>query len=203
VTWVQGPCHFVDLRQRVVAGTPVAQEGFAGRFELDGDLATWHREIDLDPPGGLPDAGRLTLHRRAQGDLAGTTDLLVEDGVHLPYTEHWWRDASPVDGAVCATGSLAGAGSVCAGSVCAGGLEPSTGQAVVLVRAGSWFGFACGDEVSIGRVEDGAHDRTHHGAALWRVARSSLPRRVGEPLRLDDVRLVAVHGDRALLPRTR
>ncbi|MFN8074069.1 MAG: hypothetical protein U0Q15_01455 [Kineosporiaceae bacterium] len=81
VTWLQGPTLYVDLR--LPAGDPHAViEGFAGRFTVDGDRALWTRAIDVHPAGPDPDEGRLYPHP----DLPG---VLVEDGVHDPYVEHW------------------------------------------------------------------------------------------------------------------
>ncbi|HYG84826.1 MAG TPA: hypothetical protein VD978_01055 [Azospirillum sp.] len=94
VLWLQTRTLYADIR--IPTGRPsgafadltdegllrcAAQEGFAGTIALDGDVCTWHRALDVQPPGAPPDAGRLTL----QGSL------LVEYGVHVPYTEHWWR----------------------------------------------------------------------------------------------------------------
>ncbi len=196
VTWVQGPRHFVDLRQERAGDHLLTREGFAGRLELDGDTATWHRELDLTPPTGTPDTGRLTLHPTAVGELPGTTDLLVEDGVHAPYVEHWWRDAGPLG----------------ARAVCAGGLDPSTHAPVILARAGDWFGLAHGNEVSLGRVEEHQPRQPHQphrphqpsrSTEIWRIERSSQPSRIGAVVQLGALHLDAVCGDQSLLPERR
>ncbi|MEY9967854.1 hypothetical protein ABIA33_005934 [Streptacidiphilus sp. MAP12-16] len=191
-TWVQGPSLFADLRQPagiddLVRGVCLqdldrpqllalcAQKAFAGTLEAGADAFSWVRRIDLHPSAPLPDVG--TLHWEG--------GVLVEEGVHEAYLEHWERvERSP--------GGPAGALLEDRQEGCAG----------VLVRAGSWFGYArdrsvplptllvplieqvrgCGRraeaaalldcEVSIGRVS----------ADRWEIVRSTLPHRVGARL---------------------
>ena len=73
VAWLQGITAYVDTR------------GFAGRLSQRGDVFEWQRQIDVDPPGPCPDAGRMRWE-------AGT---LIEVGVHQPYVEHWVRRDGP------------------------------------------------------------------------------------------------------------
>lgn len=56
------------------------QQGFAGALDVDGDVLTWQRWLDYQPPS-TPDAGR--VHFDGQ--------LLIEHGVHTPYREEWQR----------------------------------------------------------------------------------------------------------------
>lgn len=62
------------------------QQGFFGRTEVQpkvhGDLCTWHRKLDLQPPGLTPDVGWMEF----QGD-----DRVIETGVHGAYREVWDR----------------------------------------------------------------------------------------------------------------
>lgn len=57
------------------------QEGFSGYTTVDGVIATWHHEIDYQPPDGSLDIGRLVQ--------AGGRNLF-EFGVQADYEEHWW-----------------------------------------------------------------------------------------------------------------
>lgn len=96
VYWLQGDAAFADIR--IPADRPVVrgredlaaladrellalarQGGFAGWTELSGPRCHWHRQIDFQPPSGLPDQG--ILHR---GD-----GILIEEGVHERYLETW------------------------------------------------------------------------------------------------------------------
>ncbi|MFN8644100.1 MAG: hypothetical protein U0802_21510 [Candidatus Binatia bacterium] len=96
VYWLQGESAFADIR--IPASRPVVrhrqelahlgdnellalarQGGFAGWTELNGPRCHWHREIDFQPPRGVPDQG--ILHRGQ--------DVLIEEGVHERYLETW------------------------------------------------------------------------------------------------------------------
>lgn len=102
VLWLQAPSLFADLR--VPADRPVVpgvrsfadysaadlkrlaeMQGFAGRFEIDGDFCRWRRELDFQPPGGPPDEAQF----RIEGDI------LVETGIHAAYEEIWVRETPP------------------------------------------------------------------------------------------------------------
>jgi hypothetical protein len=102
VLWLQAPSLFADLR--VPADRPVVpgargfadysaaelarlaeMQGFAGRFEIEGDFCRWRRELDFQPPGGPPDEA----HFRIEGDI------LVETGIHAAYEEIWVRETPP------------------------------------------------------------------------------------------------------------
>lgn len=97
VYWLQTASAFVDIRipadrpdlhdRRGFAALDEAelawlarQGGFAGWTELDGDCCRWHREIDYQPPNGIPDEGRLRLR---------TDGTLIEEGIHERYVEIW------------------------------------------------------------------------------------------------------------------
>lgn len=100
VLWMQTEHHQADIR--VPAGCPsvdgardfadltadqldalACYEGFAGGSQWDGDRLAWRRWIDFNPPGGPPDEGVLR---------PSSPRVLVEDGLHVPYVEHWWHE---------------------------------------------------------------------------------------------------------------
>lgn len=192
VAWLQGPTLFADLR--LPTGRPsfsgvrclgdldreqvawlAEQEGFAGRLEQDGAFFVWRRALDYQPPALTPDSGRLFLDG----------SIMVEEGRHSPYVEHWQRDAGPW--IPCAAARLR---------------DSATGYDGFLVRAGSNFVYARAGvsaalpagsrlseclkgaasleaardlvdcEISFGRVS----------GTDWTILRSSLPYRVGAHL---------------------
>jgi hypothetical protein len=102
VLWLQGISAYVDSR------------GFAGTLRQNGDIFEWRRDIDLQPPSPLPDAGSMRWDGGA----------LVETGVHEDYVEHWVRDTMPSEpsGALLLTAPDGGNG--------------------LLVRVGDLFGWA-------------------------------------------------------------
>lgn len=55
------------------------QEGFAGHVETADDVVTWHRYIDFQPPGEIPDVGRCRVNK----------PYMIETGIHLDYSEKW------------------------------------------------------------------------------------------------------------------
>ncbi|HEY8517330.1 MAG TPA: hypothetical protein VIS07_17605 [Candidatus Binatia bacterium] len=136
VYWLQTPTLYVDLRvpaardvgacgagarleelSDALLATLATQEGFAGWTSLEGNLCRWHRDIDFQPPSGVPDEGRLEIDG----------DCIVEHGVHVPYREVWRR----VPGS---TGDwLAGR---------AVGDAASGGRTTYLVAGGDWFLYA-------------------------------------------------------------
>jgi hypothetical protein len=73
VAWLQGITAYVDTR------------GFAGRLSQRDDVFEWQRRVNVEPPGPLPDAGRMRWE-------AG---VLIEVGVHEDYVEHWVRRDGP------------------------------------------------------------------------------------------------------------
>jgi hypothetical protein len=102
VFWLQTQHLFADLR--IPADRPhhpsargfadydaenrsrlAAMQGFAGTFDVTGDLCRWHRELDFHPPGGPPDEARF----RIEGDI------LIETGIEAAYEEVWRRETPP------------------------------------------------------------------------------------------------------------
>ncbi|WP_052441235.1 hypothetical protein [Streptacidiphilus anmyonensis] len=192
VTWVQGPTLFGDLRQpagldAAVGASPLrdldhhqllalcGQRAFAGTLQQDGEAFSWVRRIDLHPTAPLPDTGTL---RWEEG-------VLVEEGLHEAYLEHWERIGGPP--AAPAAALLE---------------DPQDGCTGLLVRAGSWFCYARDRYAPlpmplVSLVEQvGGCDRRAQGAALldcevsvgrvragrWEIVRSTLPHRVGTDL---------------------
>ena len=136
VVWLQGLSLFVDVRG--------PGEGFAGQLDQRLDVFEWNRLVDLQP-AGLPDAGRMSWDG----------DILIEDGVHADYTEHWEREPGPDE--------------PCWGLL----VSAPDGGTGVLVRVGERFGWACAHQISIGMI-------TGTG---WRITDSSDSHRVGALLR--------------------
>ena len=102
VRWLQGPSRYADLRQppgrpdvsgieclrdltMVQIGWMAGQDGFAGQLLADDGIFEWRRDIDFQPPGPIPDRGSL--------DRDG--DMMIEEGYHSPYIEHWHPDMGP------------------------------------------------------------------------------------------------------------
>lgn len=199
VDWLQGPVFYVDLRQPVGATgrigascladvTPAealalaAQEGFAGRLRIEGDVAEWLRDIDFRP-GPLGDRGRLEAHG----------DLLIEHGIEARYTEHWQREPAPAE--------------VPSGAA----LFRTEGdeRPVILVRHGHRFGYARGRTVALRQGESLAARLAQCSpeearalidcevslgtitAAGWQIERSTLPWRVGALLLAPDTAIAA------------
>ncbi len=198
VFWLQTPELFADIRipaeRAPCAGarelgelddpalrTLLRQEGFAGRTELRGGVCHWHRELDFQPPTGTPDVGR--LERR--GD-----DLLIEEGVHVPYVEEWERVAHGDDDHVaCRLVDADAAGA---------------GRTAALVAVGDFFLFVLGRRhttppaASLGALVserqatrselialldmEVSFGRRRGGAVPWEVRLSTLPFREGRPL---------------------
>jgi hypothetical protein len=93
VWWLQAGPLCGDVRAPR-PGAP-AETAFAGRLERAGDVFGWRFDQSFGyAPDAPPDEGRL----RWEGAV------LCEDGVHLPYLEHWRREA----GAVVRAGRFAG-----------------------------------------------------------------------------------------------
>jgi hypothetical protein len=57
------------------------QEGFAGYVEIADNVVTWQREIDFQPPTGIPDTGQCMVDKQH----------MIEKGIHSDYSEKWQR----------------------------------------------------------------------------------------------------------------
>lgn len=103
VRWLQLGRWHADLRipQAARAGLPagaawpyrqsqqellVRQQGFCGVTEVEvdasGEVCTWHRLVDYQPPNASPDAGHMVFESPA---------CVIETGVHGVYREVWQR----------------------------------------------------------------------------------------------------------------
>jgi hypothetical protein len=87
VLWLQTGSLYADLRipadrHPAEPYSLAEQQGFAGMLEVDGNVLTWHRWLDFQPPG-LADIGRITWEG----------DRMIERGVLADYYEEWERVA--------------------------------------------------------------------------------------------------------------
>lgn len=192
VAWLQGPTLFADLRQP--AGRPdfsgvrslkdlsaeqvvwlAQQEGFAGRLEQDGEFFVWRRMLDFQPEAPTPDSGRLCLEG----------SVMIEEGRHVPYIEHWQREGeAPLP---CAAARLRDGGSG------QDGFLVRVGAAFMYARSGASVDLPAGsrlvDAVDEAASLDAARDLVdcdisfgHISGSAWKVERSSLPYREGADL---------------------
>jgi hypothetical protein len=164
------------------------QEGFAGitQFEAlpEGQICTWLRRIDYQPPGLQPDAGWLLFEH---------PDRLIEIGVHKDYNEVWQRLPDSVGRFVTlASPEDEGAdGSATAGTASAPSRLLLAGQYLMLIRGrphrwprGMTPGYTLADvmlshpeqalqwldcEISFGRLHGGE----------WHIEHSTLPEHEG------------------------
>lgn len=194
VDWLQGPSLFADLRSpsdrpdfsnvrrlrdldRARIDWLATQEGFAGCLVAVGDAVEWRRVIDYQPPSEQADAGRLSMEG----------DVLVEVGRDAPYLEHWRRDAARALSPCFALRLVA----------------VDDGRAGFVVRVGPDFMFARDRlnpvapgpslEAHVAEAPDlvVAQDLVDCEISLgvldgsdWRIVRSTLPFREGEPFEL-------------------
>jgi hypothetical protein len=85
VFWLQSGSLYADIRipahRDAVTGIAL-QQGFAGALEVDGNVLTWRRWLDFQPPAAVADVGRMRFTH---------LDQMVEEGVHADYRENWER----------------------------------------------------------------------------------------------------------------
>jgi hypothetical protein len=76
------PAQWTPAEQAALA----TQQGFCGVTEVqardEGEVCTWHRRIDYQPPGLTPDAGWMAFE---------SSERVIETGVHGIYREVWER----------------------------------------------------------------------------------------------------------------
>lgn len=92
VRWLQTSLWHADLRIPAKApGTDAllllaSQQGFCGVTQVerqaDGEVCTWQRRLDFQPPRAEVDAGVMVFD---------TSERVIETGVHAPYLEIWER----------------------------------------------------------------------------------------------------------------
>jgi hypothetical protein len=99
VRWLQTPVWHADIR--IPATRPAlsgarsladldragllalaAQQGFAGVTTVQGDICRWHRRVDIQPPSGFSDVGRIVFENG---------ERMLEHGVEQDYFEIWER----------------------------------------------------------------------------------------------------------------
>jgi isopenicillin N synthase-like dioxygenase len=201
VVWMQGPRFYVDIRRprgvlRGVSAVSLSsitieqarllglQEGFAGRFVVDGDEAEWKRAIDFRPP-------RLS---RDRGRLIDEGDLLIERGVEANYIEYWQRSPEASDPTAAAARLT----------------RIDDGRDAVLVQCGRRFAYARDRALALSPGADLATlladaASTEEARALidceisfgavkddgWRIEQSTLPYRVGALLAGRDARIAS------------
>lgn len=200
VWWLQTPTLYVDLRvpaerKGVTSRTTLdaatnadlaalaLQAGFAGQTWLDDALCRWRRDIDYQPPTGVPDEGRLRID----------DGWIVEDGVHASYREVWQREDDSTgdwiarrwterdgttDARICFL-VAGGAWFLFARARSGPALEqaPSLSELLARSAADRAARIALLDfEISLGRRDAGTAPRT------WRIDVSTLPHREGEAL---------------------
>ncbi len=92
VRWVQTSLWHADLRVPLGISSSssalqlATQQGFCGVTEVNhsfkGEVCTWHRKTDFQPPRRELDAGWMVFE---------TPERVMETGVHAPYREIWQR----------------------------------------------------------------------------------------------------------------
>ena len=158
------------------------QQGFFGctKVQPQGsrEVCTWHRRLDLQPPGLTPDAGWMVF----EGD-----DRVIETGVHGVYREVWEREPGSTGHTRVLADTTASPNDATEVVATARAFLLLSGECLMRVRprrAGWPPGTAPGDtlgqllarqpasatalldfEISYGRLRDG----------VWRIERSSLP----------------------------
>jgi hypothetical protein len=193
VHWLQGPSDYADLRQpadrpdfggvgclrqltRAHLDWMARQDGFAGKLLVSDGIFEWCRDIDFQPAGPIPDRGRLIRDG----------DMMIEEGYHSPYIEHWHPD--PNAGTPAYALRLRDSANGCAGRIVrvgtvfmyargrVAGLPRAPDLAACIAGAGSLFEAQdmvdC--EISFGSVS----------GAGWTIGQSTLPFRQGRGLGL-------------------
>jgi hypothetical protein len=142
-----------DIRWLQGDSAYVDSRGFGGHLEQRGEVFEWHRMVDLEPPSSTPDAG--AMHWDG--------DTLVETGVHADYVEHWVRDHGPTSPRWAVV------------------LRSADHGDALLLRVGTWFGWACSTAVMLAVVGDDRWEalapklfdgEVRVNGARWKVMRS-------------------------------
>lgn len=190
VCWLQTSAWHADLRIPGSArhgGVPTAhmrssQQGFCGvtevTHEASGEVCTWHRQMDFQPPRAEVDAGVMVFE---------TPERVIETGVHATYLEVWERlpdstGRTIVLGGVDSTGGDTRERVLVAGRYLMHvrprtvawpqGLEAGLSLADVVARHPSMAQGLLDFEISFGVLD----------AGCWTVERSTLPEREGRSL---------------------
>jgi len=186
---------FADLSDRELHAL-AKQRGFAGRTTVVGTTATWHHQIDFQPPDGEEDVGHLKV-------LTGRR--MHETGLDGSYTESW-KSATDGDGRFLVVQT-----------------ERDGRPQRLLVVAGDHFVFVRNRVKDLPRAAsldsliasthpsraqvieyldcDFSFGRVRGGSIAWEIQRSTLPWREGRRLEFVDELKVVPEGNR-LLQRT-
>ena len=219
VYWLQIGCLYADIR--IPANRPdceslsgasaktlqalAHQQGFAGHLDVDGNVLTWHRWLDYQPPAPVADVGRVHFER----------DVLIEHGMLANYREEWVRTAIPGSDRI---------GLVLEAELRADGRERS--RRGVFIAMGSAFMIAIAREQDLSVFEtndqsvlttleqlvaDSNRPETERRALLdcgidfgrrhgrdWQICLSTLPAREGESLQSVHGSWTDIGGDRYL-----
>jgi hypothetical protein len=101
VHYLQTPTYFADMRipkDRSLVSTAksfadltdqqllllAGQSGFTGRTTMTGTVATWHHDVEFQPPDGTPDEGRLQRIPPNRMHEHGLDGSYVESWISLP-----------------------------------------------------------------------------------------------------------------------
>jgi hypothetical protein len=166
------PLAQCSAEQREILGN---QQGFSGVTEVTageaGEICTWHRIVDYQPPGPHPDAGHMFFE---------SPDRVIETGVHGVYREVWHRLPD-------STGSFMALAEPARADGQPGTRIFMTGKYLMRVAPHE----VCGPcfEISFGSVE----------AGCWHIQRSTLPELEGQRLNFTATRSsdmqALIHGD--------
>lgn len=173
VRWLQLGRWHADLRVPQAArlgGRPdrpprpsqlMLQQGFAGITQVEtgvgGEVCTWHRLVDYQPPGARPDAGHMCF----EGE-----NRVVETGVHGVYREVWERLEGSTGRYLALAEPARSDGQPCARLFLAG-------RYLMRVRPSAYV-WQPAFEISFGVLD----------AGRWRIERSTRPELEGQTLHL-------------------
>lgn len=190
VCWMQTSAWHADLRIPASArhgSMPTlemlsSQQGFCGVTEVTqdapGEVCTWHRQMDFQPPRAEVDAGVMVFE---------TPERVIETGVHATYLEVWERlpdstGRTIVLGGVDSTGGDTRERVLVAGRYLMHvrprtvawpqGLEAGLSLAGVVARHPTMAQELLDFEISVGKLD----------AGCWTIEHSTLPEREGRSL---------------------
>jgi hypothetical protein len=194
VRYVQTPSVFADMRTAAVRTIPAGvtsfaelsddqlaelarQNGFAGTTTLDGDRATWHHEIDFQPPSDDVDIGRI--------EPIGP-GAMFEHALDDAYVERWSL-RTPDSGPYLAARLVRGGETAAILSVAGEHFVYARARETPLPAAGSLSQLIAQThatrEMIIGYLDC---EISYGTTAGWRIARSTLPWREGQRAAIAD-----------------
>ena len=152
------------------------QDGFAGKLLVSDGVFEWRRDIDFQPAGPIPDRGRLIRDG----------DLMIEEGYHSSYIEHWHPELNIRTPAYALR--LRDSVNGCAGRIVRVGtvFMYARGRVAGLPRAPDLAGCIAGAG-SLAEAQDMADCEISFGSvsgAGWTIVQSTLPFRQGRELGL-------------------